>query len=65
MMWSNSLRLELDGGSGNCGMITYALLIWVGVSISMPSSYFALLGIGALIKVVSFGYNVAKAVYEK
>lgn len=46
-------------------MITYALLIWVGVAISMPSAYFVLLGIGTLIKIVSFGYNVAKAVYEK
>lgn len=65
MRWSNGLRLELYGGRWNYRMITYALLIWVGVAISMPSSYFVLLGIGALIKVVLFGYNVAKTVYEK
>lgn len=46
-------------------MITYALLIWIGVEIGMPSAYFVLLGIGALVKAVLFSYNVAKTVYEE
>ena len=46
-------------------MISCILLIWVGVALDMPSGYFVLLGIMALIKTFSFGFDIAKTALEK
>lgn len=45
-------------------MISCTLLIWIGVTLDMPFSYFVLLGIGAFLKVIAFGYNIAKNALE-
>ena len=39
-------------------------MIWVGVTLNMRPGYFALLAVGALIKIFAFGFNIAKTMLE-
>lgn len=46
------------GEEGN--MITFSLLLFVGLKIAAPSWYYIVLAAGFTIKIIQFGINVAK-----
>lgn len=41
-------------------MITFSLLLFVGLKIAAPSWYYIVLAAGFTIKIIQFGINVAK-----
>jgi hypothetical protein len=47
------------------GMITYVLLLTIGLKLSMPTIYFVLLGIGAVVKLFSAGMDLQKKFNEQ
>lgn len=50
---------------GGDKVITYTLMLLLGLKLEMPTAYFVLLGIGATIKTINAGIQLQKKISEK